>query len=151
MADADHSIGAAMPAAAPADVADAEQLALSDAVLAGIRGYAALHLTQGLSLMPAQCGASMPPSLAVSSPLTPKQWQILREMALGFATKQIAHRLCLSPKTVSAHRVQIMERLDIHDVAGLVIFALRQGLVGLDDYRDPHREHRPVRSRPIIA
>ena len=47
----------------------------------------------------------------------------------GNTSKEIAVRLGLSVKTVEAHREQIMERLDVHDLAGLVRFAVRVGLV----------------------
>ena len=61
--------------------------------------------------------------------LTPRQREILQLIAEGHTTKAIAQRLCLSVKTVETHRVQMMERLDIHDVAGLVRYAIRMGLV----------------------
>jgi DNA-binding NarL/FixJ family response regulator len=61
--------------------------------------------------------------------LTPRQREILQLVAEGKSTKEIAQLLELSVKTVETHRAQIMERLGIHDVAGLVRFALRAGLV----------------------
>jgi DNA-binding NarL/FixJ family response regulator len=61
--------------------------------------------------------------------LTPRQRQILQMIAEGHATRQIAERLFLSVKTVETHRGQIMQRLDIYDVPGLVRFAIRNGLV----------------------
>jgi DNA-binding NarL/FixJ family response regulator len=60
--------------------------------------------------------------------LTPRQREILQLIAEGKATKEIARCLNLSIKTVETHRGQLMERLDIHDVAGLVKFAIRTGL-----------------------
>lgn len=62
-------------------------------------------------------------------PLTARQREILRLIAEGSTTQQIAGVLNLSIKTVEAHRAQIMERLDIHDLAGLVRYAIRSGLV----------------------
>jgi DNA-binding NarL/FixJ family response regulator len=50
-------------------------------------------------------------------------------IAEGQTTKEIARTLHLSVKTVETHRTQLMERLDIHDVAGLVRYAIRVGLV----------------------
>ena len=64
--------------------------------------------------------------------LTPRQREILTLVAGGHNTKEIAFRLGLSTKTVEAHRTQLMERLDIHDVAGLVRFTIRAGLIKLD-------------------
>jgi DNA-binding NarL/FixJ family response regulator len=64
--------------------------------------------------------------------LTPRQREILQLIAEGQTTKQIANTLHISVKTVETHRTQLMERLDIHDVAGLVRFAVRMGLVKTD-------------------
>jgi DNA-binding NarL/FixJ family response regulator len=61
--------------------------------------------------------------------LTPRQREILQLAAEGHSSKEIAQRLGLSPRTVDAHRAQLMERLDLHDLAGLVRFAVRVGLV----------------------
>jgi DNA-binding NarL/FixJ family response regulator len=61
--------------------------------------------------------------------LTDRQREILQLVAEGKSTKEIAHLLDLSVKTVETHRTRIMERLDIHDVPGLVRFAIRAGLI----------------------
>lgn len=61
--------------------------------------------------------------------LTPRQREILQLIASGCSTQQMAAKLSLSVKTVETHRAQLMERLDIHDIAGLVRFAIRIGLV----------------------
>lgn len=61
--------------------------------------------------------------------LTPRQRQILQMVAEGQGARQIAERLFLSVKTVETHRAQLMQRLDIHDVPGLVRFAIRHGLL----------------------
>src|SRR5439155_533248 len=57
--------------------------------------------------------------------LTSRQREVLQLIAEGYTTKAIAARLTLSVKTVETHRAQLMERLDIRDIAGLVRFALR--------------------------
>jgi DNA-binding NarL/FixJ family response regulator len=62
--------------------------------------------------------------------LTPRQREVLQLVAEGRTTKEIAHTLHVSVKTVETHRMQLMDRLGIHDVAGLVRFAIRIGLVG---------------------
>jgi DNA-binding NarL/FixJ family response regulator len=62
-------------------------------------------------------------------PLTQRQLDVLRMIAQGTTTKAIAHRLGISAKTVETHRAQIMERLNIHDVAGLVRYAIRMGMI----------------------
>lgn len=61
--------------------------------------------------------------------LTPRQREILVLIAEGSSTKEIARQLALSPKTVETHRAQLMARLDIHDLAGLIRFAMRNRLV----------------------
>jgi len=69
---------------------------------------------------------------AATDPLTPRQREVLILIALGLTTKAIAHRLGISAKTADTHRVQLMERLRIHDIAGLVRYAIRIGLVSPD-------------------
>jgi DNA-binding NarL/FixJ family response regulator len=64
--------------------------------------------------------------------LTSRQREILQLIGEGKNTKQIAFNLEISIKTVESHRLQLMERLRIHDVAGLVRFAIRTGLVSAD-------------------
>jgi DNA-binding NarL/FixJ family response regulator len=64
--------------------------------------------------------------------LTPRQRETLQLIAEGQTTKEIASRLNLGIKTVETHRAQLMERLNIHDVAGLVKFAIRAGLTQAD-------------------
>lgn len=64
--------------------------------------------------------------------LTPRQIQILRMLISGMSAKEVAYELNLSDRTVIAHRAQIMERLGIHDLAGLVLFGVRHGLIKLD-------------------
>jgi DNA-binding NarL/FixJ family response regulator len=61
--------------------------------------------------------------------LTPRQREVLQLIAEGHSTKVIARRLDLSVKTVDTHRSQLMKQLDIHEVAGLVRYAMREGLV----------------------
>jgi DNA-binding NarL/FixJ family response regulator len=64
--------------------------------------------------------------------LTPRQREILQLIAEGRSTKEIAFALSVSIKTVETHRAALMERLGIHDVAGLVLFAVRHKLVAVD-------------------
>jgi DNA-binding NarL/FixJ family response regulator len=65
--------------------------------------------------------------------LTPRQREVLQLVAEGNSVKEIAQILHVSVKTVETHRAQLMERLDIHDVAGLVRYAIRVGLVASDE------------------
>ncbi|UCF69425.1 MAG: response regulator transcription factor [Acidobacteriota bacterium] len=64
--------------------------------------------------------------------LTSRQREILQLVAEGNSSKQVAAKLGISVKTVEAHRGQIMERLGVHDVTGLVRFAIRAGLISPD-------------------
>lgn len=64
--------------------------------------------------------------------LTPRQREVLQLIAEGHSTKEIAYKLSLSIKTVETHRGELMNRLNIHDVAGLVRYAIRTGLVTPD-------------------
>lgn len=61
--------------------------------------------------------------------LSPRQTDVLRLIASGRSTKEIAVELAISAKTVETHRSLLMEKLGIHDTAGLVRFAIRQGLI----------------------
>ena len=63
--------------------------------------------------------------------LTPRQLEVLRLVAEGYSTKQIALKLGISAKTVETHRAQLTERLDIHHVAGLVRYALEAGIISM--------------------
>lgn len=68
--------------------------------------------------------------------LTPRQREVLQLIAEGQNTKQIAHSLGTSVKTVETHRAHIMERLEIHDIVGLTRFAIRTGVVQLEEPLD---------------
>jgi len=70
---------------------------------------------------------------ATLAELTPRQQEVLTLISKGHSTKDIGRILNISVKTVETHRAQLMERLDIHDVAGLVRYAIRTGMVRLDD------------------
>lgn len=61
--------------------------------------------------------------------LTSRQREILQLIAEGTTTKEIAQKLGVSVKTIETHRTQLMARLDIHDLAGLVRYAIRLGLI----------------------
>jgi DNA-binding NarL/FixJ family response regulator len=68
-----------------------------------------------------------------SARLTPRQREVLQLIAEGNSTKRIALLLKISVKTVETHRMLLMERLDIHDTAGLVRYAIKAGLIRLED------------------
>ena len=64
-----------------------------------------------------------------ADPLTPRERQVLQLIAEGNTTKAIARLLSISFKTAESHRNRLMKKLDIHDVAGLVRYAVRRGLL----------------------
>lgn len=64
--------------------------------------------------------------------LTPRQREVLQLIAEGHSTKEIAEKLNISVKTAKTHRSELMRRLDLHDVAALVRYALQIGLVSQD-------------------
>ena len=64
-----------------------------------------------------------------ADPLTPRERQILQLVAEGNTTKEIARLLNVSFKTAESHRNHIMKKLDIHEVAGLVRYAIRKGML----------------------
>ncbi len=67
-----------------------------------------------------------------ASPLTTRQREVLQLIAEGHTSREIAQILAISLKTVESHRQSIMERLDLHDLASLVRYAVRTGLVRVD-------------------
>jgi DNA-binding NarL/FixJ family response regulator len=69
----------------------------------------------------------------MSVDLTPRQREVLKMIAKGYSTKDIARSLEISAKTVETHRAQLMDRLQIYDVAGLVRYAIRTGMIKIDD------------------
>jgi len=64
--------------------------------------------------------------------LSERQREILKLLAEGYSVKEIANKLGISIKTVEAHKAQIMEKLNIYDLAGLIKFAIKSGLVKLE-------------------
>ena len=107
---------------------DAGPAELRDAIHAVARGetYVSAQGQRPRESRPVEHGAG------ANHDLSPRQREILELIALGHTTKEIAVRLELSVKTVETHRTELMRRLDIHDVAGLVRYAIRTGLVTAD-------------------
>lgn len=71
--------------------------------------------------------------LASTKRLSPRQSQILKLMAVGKLMKQIALELGISVKTVETHRAALMARIGVRDIAGLVRYAVKYGLIDLDE------------------
>lgn len=124
LADA-PSVSAAIRAGAKGYVLkSAPPAALMRAIRAILRG--GVHLSAGISK-----SLLKGPGRNTTSPLTPRQREILRLISDGWSTKQIAQILRISGKTVETHRAQLMDRLGIFDVPGLVRYALRTKLTRL--------------------
>jgi DNA-binding NarL/FixJ family response regulator len=107
---------------------DAAPLELESALGALMRGETYLSPRVTKQVISGYVQASMPASEA----LTARQREILKKLAEGHSAKEIAFQLDVSVKTVEAHRAQIMQRLNISDVAGLVKYAIRNGLTKLE-------------------
>ncbi|MGO9802461.1 MAG: response regulator [Steroidobacteraceae bacterium] len=117
-----------------------------EALRAGARGYvlktqagndmvaAVQHVQRGeVYLSPKISTAVVEAYLAGTDPqsvaLTSRERQVLQLVGEGRSTKQIAALLGISAKTADSHRAKLMEKLDIHQVAGLVRYAIRSGLI----------------------
>lgn len=88
------------------------------------------HTVINQALMSGQSGK---PEGVENHNLTARQLEILRLIVRGKSTREIANGLGLSVKTVETHRSQIMKRLQIFDVAGLVLFCVKEQIISLDD------------------
>lgn len=98
---------------------------LSRAIHEVIRGglYYCAEVSQGIGSQDT-CNTSIDKPL-----LTDRERQVVTLIANGYSTKQVAGELGISVKTADSHRTRVMEKLNIHETASLVRFAVRQGLV----------------------
>jgi DNA-binding NarL/FixJ family response regulator len=103
-----------------------EELQAAIQAVMGGGTYISTSLRPGLA---GRLAASAQPLAGPLDKLTPRQRDILQRIAQSQTTKEIALRLNLSPKTIEFHRMELMKRLNIHDVPGLVRFALQHGLL----------------------
>ena len=126
-----YADGALRAGAAGYLVKDSATAEIELAVRAVIRGEA--YLSPAISKHIVAGYARMAEEQAFSpDPLTPRQREVLKLIADGLTTKAIAHRLDISVKTADTHRVQLMDRLGIHDIASLVRYAIKVGLISPD-------------------
>ena len=75
--------------------------------------------------------SSVTESLEKPATLTPRELEVLQLIVLGKSNKEVAALLGVSPNTVAVHRANIMQALNIHNTAELVVHAIRTGLVSL--------------------
>ena len=89
--------------------------------------------TNGNSSNPLSAAASGIPAIreqSSHSALTPREVELLKYVAQGFSTKEIAAKMTISFKTAQTHRANLMRKLDIHEVATLTRYAIHHGMVG---------------------
>lgn len=123
-----------------------EERYVLEALQAGVRGYvlkrdAGADLVRAIRevavgrvylsprISPAVVEALRAPSRGESAALTGREREVLQLVAEGKTTKEIAALLGVSVKTADAHRTRLMQKLDLHDVASLTRYAVRQGIV----------------------
>jgi len=124
----------------------AEERYVLEAIRAGVRGYVlkkqasadlvrairevsggGVYLSPGIPAAVVEAvRSSQPPT---EEPLTAREREVLQLVAEGKTTKEIAVLLGISVKTADAHRTRLMQKLDIHDIAGLTRYAIRQGII----------------------
>jgi DNA-binding NarL/FixJ family response regulator len=124
-----------------------EEHAVLQALRAGVRGYVLktkasselvqalravcrgeIYLTQSISQTVVQAFLLKKDDLP-ERPLSDRERQVLQLVAEGKTTKEIANLLSISVNTAESHRSNLMEKLDIHDTAGLVRYAMRNGII----------------------
>jgi len=124
----------------------AEERYVLEAIRAGVRGYVlkkqasadlvrairevsggGVYLSPGISAAVVEAVRS--PQAPTEEPLTAREREVLQLVAEGKTTKEIAVLLGISVKTADAHRTRLMQKLDIHDIAGLTRYAIRQGII----------------------
>lgn len=100
-------------------------LALVQAIQAVMKGE--IYLSPGISRAVVQ--AFLSKTDIPEDPLTTREREVLQLVAEGKTTKEIAVQLGISAKTADSHRTNIMDKLDIHDTAGLVRYAIKRGII----------------------
>jgi DNA-binding NarL/FixJ family response regulator len=111
---------------------DAATEELQLALVAVRRGETYLSPTISKEVLARHRKQAAAPRSAPTKGLTPRMREIVQLIAEGRSTKEIAFLLNLSVKTVETHRMHLMARLNLHDVAGVVRYALRNGLITPD-------------------
>ena len=123
-----------------------EQSYVMAALAAGVNGYvlknraatclidAINQVREGNTYLSPDVSRSVIDTLTTSpgpqaEPLSVRERQVLQLVAEGMSTKGIADLLSISVKTAESHRTRIMQKLEIHDTAGLVLYAIRKGII----------------------
>lgn len=125
-----------------------EEAYVLEALQVGVRGYVlkaqaaadlvrairevsrgAIYLSPGISGAVVDAYLNKTTATFREDPLTAREKQVLQLIAEGKSTKEVAEVLGVSFKTAESHRMRIMNKLDIHNAAGLVLYAVRRGLI----------------------
>ena len=97
-------------------------------LIRGIREVARGGLYLDPTVSKTVIGAYLSGTGLARDPLSPRERQVLQLIAEGKRTREVAELLCVSIKTAESHRARIMKKLEIREMAGLVRYAIRQGL-----------------------
>jgi len=108
-----------------------QELANAIFQVAGGKKYLSPEIT-GVIIDNVLQGGSSEELTTVSSVLSAREREVLQLIAEGWSTKQIASHLYVSIKTIETHRRQIMKKLDLHNIADLTKYALREGLTSIE-------------------
>ena len=145
--DATREVLRAAPRCRPVIVSmHADAPYIGESIRAGARGYvvksqpalelvgALLQVLSGEIYLPPRTAQALPELLRAaddmrSDPLTPREREVLQLIAEGRPTKEVASVLGISFKTAESHRTHLMRKLDIHETAGLVRYAIRRRLI----------------------
>ncbi len=105
---------------------------LLSAILAVYRGDTFLSPPISKTIIDEYLKHTIPSTSAEQEKLTDREREVLQLVAEGYSNRDIADKLNISIKTVGVHRTNLMEKLEIHNVADLVKYALRKGIIGLE-------------------
>lgn len=108
-----------------------QELANAIVQVAGGKKYLSPEIT-GVVIDDFLLGGSSEEVTTAASPLSPREREVLQLIAEGWSTKQIASHLYVSIKTIETHRRQIMKKLDLHAIADLTKYAIREGLTSIE-------------------
>jgi len=124
--DEDHYVAEAMRAGVSAYVLKSQ---VANDLVHAIREVCRGSVYLSPSISHAVIGAYLSKSDSPADPLSARERQVLQLVGEGKSTKEAAKQLGLSVKTVESHRARLMRKLDLHQTAGLVRYAIRRGLI----------------------
>jgi len=108
-----------------------QELANAIHQVAGGKKYLSPEIT-GVVIDDYLFGGSSEEGITAASRLSAREREVLQLIAEGWSTKQIATHLYVSVKTIETHRRQIMKKLDLHTIADLTKYAIREGLTSIE-------------------